>query len=107
MGPLGGDVVAELPFVLMHPKPEDDPEPSGATPTDGDPNHVNSEGAKQESNDFNLIQLDTYVYPSSPYTLFCFHNVTFYQPFTQSLTDSLSLFFLLLLLFISMSLYLI
>ncbi|XP_053208545.1 beta-arrestin-1-like [Panonychus citri] len=59
LGPLGGDVVAELPFVLMHPKPEDDPEPSGATPTDGDPNHVNSEGAKQESNDFNLIQLDT------------------------------------------------
>lgn len=24
LGPLGGDVVAELPFILMHPKPEDD-----------------------------------------------------------------------------------
>ncbi|XP_015789824.1 beta-arrestin-2 isoform X1 [Tetranychus urticae] len=62
LGPLGGDVVAELPFVLMHPKPEDDIEPSGATPTDGDAltNHVNNDGAKEDStNDFNLIQLDT------------------------------------------------
>lgn len=23
LGPLGGDVVAELPFILMHPKPDD------------------------------------------------------------------------------------
>lgn len=25
LGPLGGDVIAELPFTLMHPKPEPDP----------------------------------------------------------------------------------
>lgn len=25
LGPLGGDVVAELPFILMHPKPEETP----------------------------------------------------------------------------------
>lgn len=24
LGPLGADVVAELPFILMHPKPEED-----------------------------------------------------------------------------------
>lgn len=28
LGPLGGDLVAELPFILMHPKPEDDREDS-------------------------------------------------------------------------------
>lgn len=33
LGPLGGDLVAELPFVLMHPKPEEEEPPS---PSHGD-----------------------------------------------------------------------
>ncbi|XP_063976824.1 beta-arrestin-1 isoform X5 [Diachasmimorpha longicaudata] len=59
LGPLGGlcffssDLVAELPFILMHPKPEEEEQPSRAAPTqrieNGDA-HVNNEG--------NLIQLD-------------------------------------------------
>ncbi|XP_011301078.1 beta-arrestin-1 isoform X1 [Fopius arisanus] len=53
LGPLGGELVAELPFILMHPKPEEEEQPSRPAPTqrieNGD-THVNNEG--------NLIQLD-------------------------------------------------
>lgn len=53
LGALGGDLVAELPFILMHPKPEEE---SSLQPTEAD--------AAQEENapmavDTNLIQLDT------------------------------------------------
>lgn len=34
LGPLGGDLVAELPFVLMHPKPEEEDPPSPAQMVD-------------------------------------------------------------------------
>ncbi|XP_015119861.1 beta-arrestin-1 isoform X4 [Diachasma alloeum] len=53
LGPLGGDLVAELPFILMHPKPEEEEQPSRPAPTQRIENgdvHVNNEG--------NLIQLD-------------------------------------------------
>ncbi|CAG9796350.1 unnamed protein product [Diatraea saccharalis] len=38
LGPLGGDLSAELPFILMHPKPEEEPRapPAPAPPTDHD-----------------------------------------------------------------------
>ena len=61
LGPLGGDVVAELPFVLMHPKPEDENEVFEIS-TEGDTrtNHASNDANKQDLiNDFNLIQLDT------------------------------------------------
>ncbi|CAH1406158.1 unnamed protein product [Nezara viridula] len=52
LGALGGDLVAELPFILMHPKPEEE---SSLQPTEAD--------AAQEDApmvvDTNLIQLDT------------------------------------------------
>ncbi|CAH0690513.1 unnamed protein product [Chilo suppressalis] len=32
LGPLGGDLSAELPFILMHPKPEEEPRPAPAAP---------------------------------------------------------------------------
>ncbi|XP_022242647.1 beta-arrestin-1-like [Limulus polyphemus] len=55
LGPLGGDVVAELPFILMNPKPE---EPQGT------PVHPVQGSGEQNDNetvpvDTNLIQLDT------------------------------------------------
>ncbi|KAG8194551.1 hypothetical protein JTE90_013298 [Oedothorax gibbosus] len=54
LGPLGGDLVAELPFLLMHPKPEDDPPPLPI------PN-VTAENADSEANagiNTDLIRLD-------------------------------------------------
>ncbi|XP_076763272.1 beta-arrestin protein kurtz isoform X2 [Xylocopa sonorina] len=58
LGPLGGELVAELPFILMHPKPEEEepaPPTARASPTQ-----------KVESGeiplDTNLIQLDTEAY---------------------------------------------
>ena len=61
LGPLGGDVVAELPFVLMHPKPDDNniiaSKPSDLNNISGDANEIEEQnGAKAEQN---LIQLDT------------------------------------------------
>lgn len=51
LGPLGGDLVAELPFILMHPKPEESsPSVSAPRPTAG--------GDDAEPVDTNLIQLD-------------------------------------------------
>lgn len=53
LGPLGGDLVAELPFILMHPKPEE-------------PSPVRTRSTQEEGGeagdaalDTNLIQLDT------------------------------------------------
>ncbi|XP_076370833.1 beta-arrestin-1-like isoform X2 [Tachypleus tridentatus] len=55
LGPLGGDVVAELPFILMHPKPEEPPDtPSGQESI--------SEKSQEDNSvpvDINLIQFDT------------------------------------------------
>lgn len=70
LGPLGGDLVAELPFTLMHPEPEE--ESSSIPPT----NPVSSEGEQASdgssvpgpdapaSTDTNLIQLDADGVPS-------------------------------------------
>ncbi|XP_021913010.1 beta-arrestin-1 isoform X4 [Zootermopsis nevadensis] len=59
LGALGGDLVAELPFILMHPKPEEDP-PLPIT-TRPSPSHEprNTEGDDGVAVDTNLIQLDT------------------------------------------------
>ena len=60
LGPLGGDVVAELPFVLMHPKPEDNnvcSKPLDPNNPDGEANE--SEANKEGNAEANLIQLDT------------------------------------------------
>ncbi|OXU20971.1 hypothetical protein TSAR_008651, partial [Trichomalopsis sarcophagae] len=52
LGALAGELVAELPFILMHPKPEEEePAPSTARPS---PTHKTEDGAE----DTNLIQLD-------------------------------------------------
>lgn len=54
LGPLGGDLVAELPFILMHPKPEDPPShPVRSTPSTEMQNNSECPGV-----DTNLIQLD-------------------------------------------------
>jgi len=62
LGPLVGDLVAELPFTLMHPKPEEEPEPlgnnKGASPA-GAPSTTQSEEENQPTVDTNLIELDT------------------------------------------------
>lgn len=55
LGTLGGELVAELPFILMHPKPEEEePAPSTARPS---PTHKTDGG--EVALDTNLIQLDT------------------------------------------------
>lgn len=60
---LGGDLVAELPFTLMHPKPEDD-EPCFALPDRAaSRSNANSHAPKtddhnESSTSGNLIQLD-------------------------------------------------
>ncbi|XP_070148706.1 beta-arrestin-2 isoform X5 [Polyergus mexicanus] len=55
LGALGGELVAELPFILMHPKPEEEePMPSTARPS---PTHKTDSG--EIPLDTNLIQLDT------------------------------------------------
>ncbi|XP_072762888.1 beta-arrestin-2 isoform X3 [Anoplolepis gracilipes] len=57
LGALGGELVAELPFILMHPKPEEEePIPSTARPS---PTHKTDSG--EVPLDTNLIQLDTEV----------------------------------------------
>lgn len=55
------DLVAELPFILMHPKPEEDPPlPITARPSPSlEPS--NKEGGDDAAVDTNLIQLDTWV----------------------------------------------
>ncbi|XP_015587863.1 beta-arrestin-2 isoform X5 [Cephus cinctus] len=55
LGALGGELVAELPFILMHPKPEEEPPmPSTARPS---PTHQANDG--EIPLDTNLIQWDT------------------------------------------------
>ncbi|XP_022246228.1 beta-arrestin-1-like isoform X2 [Limulus polyphemus] len=54
LGPLGGDVVAELPFILMHPKPEE----LVTTLSDHQSISEKSEAGNNVSFDTNLIQLD-------------------------------------------------
>ncbi|KFM64794.1 putative beta-arrestin, partial [Stegodyphus mimosarum] len=56
LGPLGGDLVAELPFILMHPKPADDPPPHAARSTSSVPNVQSDENV---AIDTDLIRLDT------------------------------------------------
>ena len=62
LGPLGGDVVAELPFVLMHPKPEESNGPNfskSIEDNDKKPTETNDQVNKQNiPMDTNLIQLD-------------------------------------------------
>ncbi|XP_064215588.1 arrestin red cell isoform X3 [Tribolium castaneum] len=53
LGALGGDLVAELPFILMHPKPEEETPP----PTSGSRRSSKDVGADVPV-DANLIQLD-------------------------------------------------
>ncbi|XP_021945698.1 beta-arrestin-1 isoform X2 [Folsomia candida] len=56
LGPLGGDLSAELPFVLMHPKPEDD-EITLVPTSSPNSNHQGGDGIDVPVD--NLIQLDT------------------------------------------------
>ncbi|XP_026474273.1 beta-arrestin-1 [Ctenocephalides felis] len=66
LGALGGDLVAELPFILMHPKPEEDPDngptvsarPSLTSASIGD---APVDQSKNCNTDANLIQLDAEV----------------------------------------------
>ncbi|CAG2166154.1 unnamed protein product [Oppiella nova] len=65
LGPLGGDVVAELPFVLMHPKPDDNnigiaSKPIDANNSDGEVSAP--DGQKPTTAEPNLIQLETGVH---------------------------------------------
>lgn len=56
LGPLGGDVVAELPFILMHPKPAEEllyPPVKSSDDVPGDKKKL------AEPVDHNLIQLET------------------------------------------------
>lgn len=65
LGPLGGDVVAELPFILMHPKPEE-PKHNDIVPKKNDRMQSNSHSidnniennSNSANNDGHLIQLE-------------------------------------------------
>lgn len=48
------DLVAELPFILMHPKPEEEVIPASVTPS----RRVSRDGEHDVPVDANLIQLD-------------------------------------------------
>lgn len=50
------DLVAELPFILMHPKPIDDPPPHAARSTSSAPNVQSDDNV---AIDTDLIRLDT------------------------------------------------
>jgi len=63
LGPLAGELAAELPFTLMHPKPEAEPEPKNSLSEkkSSSPN-LNGESNDAPADvpvDTNLIQLDT------------------------------------------------
>lgn len=49
LGPLGGDVVAELPFILMHPKPEESKISESS---------LNNKKPEDNTNNGHLIQLE-------------------------------------------------
>ncbi|CAG5097553.1 Similar to ARRB1: Beta-arrestin-1 (Macaca fascicularis) [Cotesia congregata] len=55
LGALGGELVAELPFILMHPKPEEET----SSPVTVQPSSTNPSENGECANDTNLIQLDT------------------------------------------------
>lgn len=55
LGPLGGDVVAELPFILMHPKPAEEFLYPAAKSADD----AHEKREVSEPVDHNLIQLET------------------------------------------------
>lgn len=55
LGPLGGELVAELPFILMHPKPEEEQSTLPVSP----PSPTNKGDSGEVPLDTNLIQLDT------------------------------------------------
>lgn len=57
LGPLGGELVAELPFILMHPKPEEEEPAAPATR----PSPTQKADSGEIPLDTNLIQLDTEV----------------------------------------------
>jgi hypothetical protein len=57
LGALGGDLAAELPFILMHPKPEEETPPAAP----GSRRSSKDVGADVPV-DANLIQLDAYVF---------------------------------------------
>ena len=59
LGPLGGDVVAELPFVLMHPKPEDNNINPSKPEANADGEANDGEAPKTTKAEPNLIQLET------------------------------------------------
>lgn len=62
LGPLGGDLVAELPFILMHPKPEEQSPtmPRALVPrAGGQEGDEAGDSADSGALDTNLIQLDT------------------------------------------------
>lgn len=59
LGPLGGDVVAELPFVLMHPKPEENNVSFKQLDATADEEANEGEARKATNAEPNLIQLDT------------------------------------------------
>jgi len=69
LGSLGGELVAELPFTLMHPKPLDDDRPSSSSSHKSESSNTkeNGESGSKGSDanvvdtlvDTNLIQLDT------------------------------------------------
>ncbi|KAI4480754.1 hypothetical protein M0804_009851 [Polistes exclamans] len=55
LGALGGDLVASLPFILMHPKPEEEKSTLSTSP----PSPTNKGDGGEVPLDTNLIQLDT------------------------------------------------
>jgi len=71
-GPLAGELVAELPFTLMHPKPEPDPDYKPSTDrTSSSPNLVEETDAANPAPevpvDTDLIKLDTEEVPTNTY----------------------------------------
>jgi hypothetical protein len=68
LGALGGDLAAELPFILMHPKPEEETPPAAP----GSRRSSKDVGADVPV-DANLIQLDAYVF------FFFFVSIHFYN----------------------------
>lgn len=62
LGPLAGELVAELPFTLMHPKPEPDPDNKPCTDKSSSSPNIAEDAGDEPAEipvDTNLIQLDT------------------------------------------------
>ena len=58
MGALGGDVIAELPFILMHPKPVEEPPPKTTALSAASNRSTNNSQNENDSQIRNLIQLE-------------------------------------------------